>query len=72
MVTGKKVLEYEGYTYCSNYRSKSTSRWICSSYPTCRAFVLTDNDLMIIKKNTCHNHTKRILYKTKDGQYARL
>ncbi|KAJ0177659.1 hypothetical protein K1T71_006532 [Dendrolimus kikuchii] len=72
MVTGKQVLEYQGYTYYVQQKLKKNSRWVCTTYPNCKAYVRTNNNLYVVEKDTNHSHTKKVLYKTKTGLYTRL
>ncbi|XP_045449442.1 uncharacterized protein LOC123658007 [Melitaea cinxia] len=69
MNNGKETLLYCGYTFFFRYEMKSGQKWVCTKFPTCKAFLCVNKDEMIFLSNLEHNHEKKKLYKCPNGRW---
>lgn len=53
---GKTVLQYNDFTYRRAYKTKHGTRWNCSVYKNCPAFVYINDNNEIIMTNQDHVH----------------
>lgn len=72
MINDKQLVLYQGYTFYKQYDRKNLDKWHCTSQPKCKAYLITDKDLIIHQGSTEHNHRKKQLIENSMGRYIRI
>lgn len=74
LVGGKCLIRYKRYTYGTHCRLKHGDRWRCNQYVQtgCKAHLVLDERLNVLKKNDVHHHAPPLYLRRIDGLYAKV
>lgn len=72
MQNGKRQMIFRRHTYFKLYCSRDKTRWGCTKYPKCKAYLLANDNLIIHSVHNEHNHGEQNLYRSKKGIYIKF
>ncbi|CAH0582912.1 unnamed protein product [Chrysodeixis includens] len=74
LVGGKCLVMYNRYVYCTHCKLKLGDRWRCNQYILngCKAHLVLDQALNVIKAVEIHDHAPPMYLRGKDGFYMKI
>lgn len=68
---GKQLAIINGFTYYSDYKTKTTTCWRCTSNRICKSRFVVDNEFNILRGNYTHRHDAP-KFTIRNGLYVKL